>query len=104
MSTDQRQLVQTHISVPDRQRVRAGFTSSLWGDVLKPSGRETGLQGKALAWFCLDTPQGTVQVYDTHTCANYGHSYRHIDVDGEAAAMFAFFLHFCSMLTSTQHA
>ena len=40
------------------------------------------IAGKGIGLACVDTPEGRVQLYDTHTCANYGHSYRHMDVDG----------------------
>ena len=41
------------------------------------------IAGKGIGLACVDTPEGKVQLYDTHTCANYGHSYRHMDLVGE---------------------
>ena len=40
------------------------------------------IAGKGVGLACLDTPEGRVQVYDTHTCANYGHGYHHMDAEG----------------------
>ena len=40
------------------------------------------IAGKGVGLVCLDTPSGHVQVFNTHTCANYGHVYRHLDIHG----------------------
>ncbi len=38
--------------------------------------------GKGVAMACLTTPSGPLHVYNTHTCANYNHAFRHSDVAG----------------------
>ncbi len=62
------------------------------------------IAGKGIGLACLDTPQGRVHVYNTHTCANYGHGYQHVDADGKAMAMLDLPLFSWRILTFTQHA
>ena len=40
------------------------------------------IAGKGVGLVCLDTTSGPVRVFNTHTCANYGRVYRHVDIHG----------------------
>ena len=49
------------------------------------------IAGKGVGLACLDTPSGPVRVFNTHTCANYGHAYRHLDIHGRPYVFCAIF-------------
>lgn len=42
------------------------------------------IASKGICLACLDTPAGRLQVYDTHTCANYEHNYQRLDINGSS--------------------